>query len=227
MTEPQPVNTEQRILNAAKLLFVQQGMDGTKMQDIADAAQISRTSLHYYFRNKQKLFEAVFHDQFNRFLPRVTKIMEQDVTFEERLGQFVDEYHALFLANPYLPNFMMSELNREPDKIIELFAGEGLFSRRVREQVEGELRHLNPSVQASHFILNLVSMCAFPFIAGPVVKEFLITTKSETDKPDAFHLFMEERKKVIVDTLMCCINSVGCNYTASQKTFGGKNGEAT
>ncbi|WP_300672844.1 TetR family transcriptional regulator [Desulfoluna sp.] len=195
------VNTEQRILDAAKLLFVQKGMDGTKMQDIADSAKISRTSLHYYFRSKQKLFEAVFYDQFDRFLPRVTKIMEQEITFEARLGQFVDKYLDLFLANPYLPNFMMNELNRDPEKMIELFAGEGLFSKRVREQVEGELRLMNPSLEASHFILNLISLCVFPFIARPMVKAFLINGEK-----DAFSHFIRERRAIIVDTLMCSIN---------------------
>jgi len=50
-------STEQKILDAAKHVFVTKGMSGARMQDIADAAGINKALLHYYFRSKEKLFE--------------------------------------------------------------------------------------------------------------------------------------------------------------------------
>ena len=54
------LNTEQTILEAAKKIFIHKGMDGARMQEIADEAGINKALLHYYFRSKDKLFEAIF-----------------------------------------------------------------------------------------------------------------------------------------------------------------------
>jgi len=48
-----------RILDAAREVFVERGLDGARMQDIADKAGINKALLHYYFRNKEKLFELI------------------------------------------------------------------------------------------------------------------------------------------------------------------------
>jgi AcrR family transcriptional regulator len=57
-----PENTEERILDAAKKVFMQKGSAGARMQDIADAAGINKALLHYYFRSKEKLFEVIFRE---------------------------------------------------------------------------------------------------------------------------------------------------------------------
>ena len=51
--------TEERILEAAKTVFMRDGLYGARMQDIADTAGINKALLHYYFRNKEKLFDQV------------------------------------------------------------------------------------------------------------------------------------------------------------------------
>jgi AcrR family transcriptional regulator len=59
MTNPDK-QTEDKIFNAATLVFEEKGMDGARMQDIADKAGINKALLHYYFRTKDRLFEVVF-----------------------------------------------------------------------------------------------------------------------------------------------------------------------
>ena len=61
MSEDKP-NTEQAIKDAAKKVFMLYGLKGARMQTIADEAGINRAMLHYYFRNKEKLFEVIFID---------------------------------------------------------------------------------------------------------------------------------------------------------------------
>ena len=190
-------NPEERILEAAKWVFVQKGMDGAVMQDIADAAQINRTALHYYFRSKRRLFEAVLHDLVDRFLPKVSDIMEQQIPFQEKLEQFVHEYLELLKANPYLPNFIMNELNKDPGKTTHRLAEEGLLSRRTRAHIERELKAFDPLIPVPHFVMNLVSLCVFPFIARP-----LITEVFAGGEPAVFDRLMEERKEIIVEMLL-------------------------
>ncbi|MCK5537355.1 MAG: helix-turn-helix transcriptional regulator, partial [Bacteroidales bacterium] len=43
------INTEQKILLAATKIFSTKGMQGARMQEIADEAGINKALLHYYF----------------------------------------------------------------------------------------------------------------------------------------------------------------------------------
>ena len=53
-------DTEQRILYAAHVVFLHRGTAGARMQDIASQAGVNQALLHYYFRSKDRLSEAVF-----------------------------------------------------------------------------------------------------------------------------------------------------------------------
>jgi AcrR family transcriptional regulator len=194
-------DSERSILEAAKHVFVQKGMDGATLQDIADTAQISRTALHYYFRSKEKLFEAVLDDIFAQFLPRLNHIMEQKIPFEEKLEQFVDEYLTLLKSNPFIPNFMMNELTKNPERIIRRFAEEGLMSAHTIGRIERELKAFEPLIPMPHFVMNLIGLCVFPFIAKPLITEIFAD-----GEPAMFNQLMTDRKRIIVETLL---NSIG------------------
>ena len=196
MSAPSP-DTPQRILDAAKRVFVRKGMDGVVMQDIAREARISRTALHYYFRSKDRLFDAVLDDRFTEFLPHVEAILCQDIPLRRKVTGFVDQYLDLLKANPYLPHFIMTELNRNPERILHRMREKGLFSQRIRQLIQAALHPVAPDADPAQFIMNLMSLCLFPFIAKPLVWAFF------TDGArDAFDRFIEGRKKVIVDALM-------------------------
>ena len=63
-------DTEQRIFEAARVIFIRKGMSDARMQEIADEAGINKSLLHYYFRTKEKLFDAVFKEAFSQMAPR-------------------------------------------------------------------------------------------------------------------------------------------------------------
>ena len=89
MTEKQ---TEQKILDAARKLFMKKGMGATRMQEIADEAGINKALLHYYFRSKQKLFEHTFKEAFGHLQPRLQVLTNQDLPLEKRIRLFISEY---------------------------------------------------------------------------------------------------------------------------------------
>ena len=187
------LDSEERILEAAKRVFVKKGMDGAVMQDIADAAQISRTALHYYFRSKEKLFAAVVKDLLKRSLAQFDDIILQNIPLQQKVERFVEEYLDLFRENPYLPNFIMNELNKNPERMIQRLSRFGFFSLKTRQRFQEELEKINQDIPADQFVMNLISLCVFPFIAKPLVKAFYIN-----GRPDAFDRFIEERKKHII-----------------------------
>ena len=114
MNKTKNETTEIQILNAAKTVFQQKGMDGSRMQEIADEAGINKAMLHYYYRSKQILFEAVFNHAFALLAPQLNKILNDDSSIEEKIRNFTSNYISFVNKHPYLPNFVIQEINRNP-----------------------------------------------------------------------------------------------------------------
>ncbi|MEI8060129.1 MAG: TetR/AcrR family transcriptional regulator, partial [Ferruginibacter sp.] len=110
--------TEEKILAAARKIFTTQGMSGARMQDIADEAGINKAMLHYYFRDKEKLFELIFLQEAEKFFPKINTIFESDLPLFDKIEQFVSQYIDEMVANPYLPWFILNELNRDADRFL-------------------------------------------------------------------------------------------------------------
>jgi AcrR family transcriptional regulator len=194
-------NTEQNILNAAISVFQKKGMAGARMQEIADEANINKAMLHYYYRNKQLLFEAVFMQAFQKFAPHINSIFNSERTVFEKIEDFTDSYISFVIENPYLPTFLIQEININPEFATTFFRAHTtpdpeLFEKQIAYEVEkGILKPIDPK----QLLLNLFSLCAFPFVGGGLVKGIL-----KIDKV-SFNAMMEERKKLIPELI---INSI-------------------
>lgn len=194
-------DTEGQILNAAKNVFQKKGMDGARMQEIADEAGINKAMLHYYYRSKQLLFEAVFSSAFSLLAPQLNKILNDDSSIEEKVKNFTHNYISFIIKHPYLPNFIIQELNRNPkffEKIQQNAAFPTLekFKNQVNEEVEkGILKPIN----GEQLFINIISLNIFPFVATPLIKGFL----KIDDK--GFKQLMEQRKTAVSEFI---INSI-------------------
>lgn len=198
MAEHEKINTEQAILMAAKKVFIRKGYSGSTMQEIANEAGINKSLLHYYFRSKEKLFNAVFNEAFKKFIPRVGEIMLSESAFFDKITAFVSTYLDMLVENPYLPGFILQEINLNPEKVIFLFEKIGgqttILIDLINNEISiGNIRPINPY----HFITNLLSMCVFPFVARPILQEVLINNYSKD-----FKQFIEERKKEIPEFII-------------------------
>ena len=111
-------NLEDRIVDVAKDVFLENGFEMTSMSDIAAKVGINRPTLHYYFRTKERMFRAVLAPIFETFMPKVQTILAGDIPFIERLEKILDEYLIIFSENPFLPRFVLSEIQRNPDNLI-------------------------------------------------------------------------------------------------------------
>ena len=185
---------EEKILSAARKIFTTKGMAGARMQDIADEAGINKALLHYYYRDKEKLFETIFLEEAQKFFPKINAIFQSDDPLFQKIEKFVDEYIDEMLENPYLPWFVLNEINRDPDQFMYKIWGENNLPKPAKflEQIEkeikkGTIKRINPL----HLLMNLLSMTIFPFIARPMITRNLSMTDSR------FWETMEERKKEI------------------------------
>src|SRR5918997_7044366 len=95
-------DTEERILDAARAVFVRHGTAGARMQEIAQEAGVNQALLHYYFRSKDRLAEAVFRQVAGRLLPTVFEILGSDLSIEEKVERFVSLYIDTLSRSPFL-----------------------------------------------------------------------------------------------------------------------------
>ena len=193
--------TEEQILTAAQHVFQTKGMDGARMQEIADKASINKAMLHYYYRNKRLLFEAVFKKAFSLLAPQLNAILNDDSSLEEKIKNFTHDYISFILKHPYLPNFIIQELNRNP-KFIEKIKNNVAFPdiSRFKEQVNREVENgtIRP-ITAEQLFINIVSLNIFPFVGSPLIKAFT----NVDDK--AYKVIFEARKKEVSDFIINAI----------------------
>ncbi len=174
------LNTEQIILQAAKKVFVQKGMDGARMQEIANEAGINKSLLHYYYRSKDKLFEAVFKEAFFKFIPNIIDLMNGKLPLFEKIRLFAINYIDVINENPLMPVFIIHELNRDPAKVAEMIKSTGIDPSIIINQINEEVAkgEINP-IDPFHLIINLLSMCIFPFVSQPILQRAIFNEDAE------------------------------------------------
>ena len=187
-------SAEEKIIAAARKVFLSKGLAGARMQDIADEAGINKALLHYYFRSKDKLFEMIFMEAAQKLFPKINFIFESNMPLFDKIEHFADEYISVMVENPYLPSFVLNEINREPvaffKKLNEKFGfpDPALFLKQIEREIKkGTIKRINPL----QLLMNMLSMCIFPFMAKPMFQ--LRMGLGETQ----FRDFMEQRKKEV------------------------------
>lgn len=194
-------NTEVQILDAAEYVFQAKGMDGARMQEIADKAGINKAMLHYYYRSKQLLFEAVFKNAFSLLAPQLNTILNDNSSIEEKIKNFTSNYISFIIKHPYLPNFIIQELNRNQDFILKIKDNKGFpnlekFKKQVNDEVNKGI--LKP-ISAEQLFINILALNIFPFVAKPLIMAF-----TNTDN-DAYKKLVEDRKTEVANFI---INSI-------------------
>jgi len=197
MDNTQIHETERKILEAARKVFISKGMHGARMQEIADEAGINKALLHYYFRSKDKLFQAIFRETFQELMPKAMGIFKEEGTFEDKLRLFVSNYIDTISKNHYLPLFVFNEINQNPEILTEFVEGMKPLQQIVGAELQkkistGEFRPINP-VQ---FFSNIIAMTLFPFFAKPLL------TNAFTMNEEQFKAFVEERKVLIPEIML-------------------------
>jgi AcrR family transcriptional regulator len=194
-------NTEAKILEAAKEVFLKKGMAGARMQEIADEAGINKALLHYYYRSKEKLFLAVFQFAIKNFVPGIQDIILADVNVEKKIRLFVENYIDVLLQHPFVPLFIIQEIHRDSERLYHIFRDAGVEPEKImqlfkKEMDEGKIRQMDPR----ELIINILSLCIFPFAAKPVMKKIFFQDDSGTYKE-----FLISRKKTVGEFILNAI----------------------
>lgn len=191
-------STENKILEAAKKVFILHGLEGTSMQQIASEAGINKSLLHYYFRTKEKLFDAVFTYAFHYIVPQMEGILNSDSGINDKIERIVAEYMDLLSENKFIPAFILHEINRNPDRLYSIMQKTGIkpeifVNQFVKEIQLGNIRPIDPR----QLIINILAMCIFPVAARPLIQRIFFGNNE-----NAYRQFLEERKKVVSEFII-------------------------
>jgi TetR/AcrR family transcriptional regulator len=194
-------DAEQRILDAAHKVFVRRGTAGARMQEIADEAGVNKALLHYYFRNKSRLADAIFQRVAGGVFGRITQVASSPMSIEEMSRGIIAIYLEQLNRSPYAPAYIIAELNQEPERgrqLVQMLVGmrNGVTPAAVLEALQ---RRIDESIQAGtirpisaqQFLTNLVSLCIFPFAARPLLCAIMGLDDA------GFAEFIEERKRTL------------------------------
>lgn len=195
------INTEKRILESARKIFHIKGLSGARMQEIADEARINKAMLNYYFRSKDKLFEAVFREAAGDFFPKVFQMVSLEAPLFEKIEKFVDGYLTFLQNNRCVPGFIISELSQNPERLKEFFLENKIkppekFLTEIKEAIERkEIIQIEPTM----LILNILSLCIFPIVAKPIIETVFNINEEQ------YNQMIESRKKSIAQFVINAI----------------------
>jgi TetR/AcrR family transcriptional regulator len=198
MSEIKKDNTEEKILVAAQTIFTRKGMDGSRMQEIADEAGINKALLHYYFRTKQKLFEAIFKKVFSQIFPNLNTFIQSELSIEEKLEIFIQGYIDLLLENPFLPSFILKEIYRDPEFLASVIKYTGvnpkeIFSMLEKEMEAGNIKKMDPE----EVLINILALSIFPVAARPLMEIMFFDNNKK-----AYDDFLINRKKTVLHFIL-------------------------
>lgn len=186
--------TEERILEIAERLFLEKGFAMTSTTDIAKVAGCNQALVHYYYRTKERLFEAIFEKKATLFFSTFLEIEQDNLTFEEKLIRKISSHFDILRDNPRLPFLMINEFTTNPKRIRYLKEKLSKLPLIILNNMEKELKSeikkktLRP-ITLIDLIFTIISLNVTLFLAKPIIMEVASMTEKDFTK------FLEYRKK--------------------------------
>lgn len=182
------LDVETKIIEAARNIFLKKGYNETSMEEIAAAVGLTRPALNYYFRKKERLFQAVLGSIVMTFLPKIKDIIVSEISLEEKVSHIVNVYFDIFSGNPDLPMFIMKEAQRDFANLVHNAAdnqiaalGNSVFKALDEEMEAGRIRRV-PMIEVFSTFYGLMT---FPFVARPIASRIF--------GEESFNMEMRER----------------------------------
>lgn len=156
-----------KILAISKELFMRNGYNGTSVRDIATASGTNVAMVNYYFGSKYNLFGEVFEEIFNFLAGKIFSSLTSDLPFFEMIELWLDTYYEALSKYPQMPNFLLNEVNMNPERIVKLVSEKNpnkiydIITKRIENEIEkGTIKEMPPD----HLLLSILSLGVFPFV---------------------------------------------------------------
>lgn len=201
---PQDDGTRERILAAARAEFIEHGLRGARMQQIADRASVNKALLHYHFRDKEGLYQAVLLDVVETVRDRVVAVVHESGETpdpEQTLRRLVHAYVGVLREHPEVVGMMVRELADGAHNLPPLMEALGPLARKLFGGVMGQLAAQPdaPAIEPVHILINLFSMVWGTFLLAPLYSRILPAAGIPLQVDDSF---LDARCRAIADTVV-------------------------
>ena len=191
-------STEEKIKEAARKIFLKKGFEGATTRDISQEAGLNCALMNYYFRSKEKLFASVFEEMLHLFFQGMITVLNKPISLKEKIIELIEHDFQTFKRNPSLCIFVLNELHRDPDQLINIIQAAKtqavlLFESQLKQAIEqGSVRPVN----IQHVLSLLLSNTQFIFLGKA------ITMSTWQMDEDAFNTYAEEHKQFITQMII-------------------------
>jgi len=201
MTDEVQKSMENKILEAAEILFLEQGLNATTTGQIAKLAGCNQALVHYYYRTKEKLFEQVFEKKIRTIFANLTLNFDTLGSFQEKIRTLIERHFDFLSQNPKLVTFVYNEAKTNP-KIFQSLIGKIAFiPLETMQQIENELqieikKGSVAKISGMELLLDAASLNVGFFLMLPIFK--MVMNFSD----EQLHVLTKNRKEEIVRTVL-------------------------
>lgn len=168
-------DSRQQLITAARREFTLHGFRGTTVRHIADQADVTPAMVHYHFRDKQGLYEAMLRETLDPLLLHLQALAANGNSGS--LHEAIAGYMRLMINTPELPLLLIRDVLSEGgvmrNTFIRNFASRAAGSMRAILEYDRASGRLREDLDPRMALISLMSMTVFPFIARPIVSKVL------------------------------------------------------
>ncbi len=196
--ERNATRSREAILDAAEVLFAEQGYDSTSLNAVGMKAGVSRGTPGYFFGSKADLYRAVIERCFGEVREAVrsgrARALASGESPEVVLAGIVSDYFDFLLARRNFTRLMEREALSSTTALDGLprtsIAGEAVTA--ISEELG-----LDPAQgkEAAHLVLSIIGLCWFPIVHANTVVPAL---GLDADSPG----FREQRRQHVIDLVL-------------------------
>jgi TetR/AcrR family fatty acid metabolism transcriptional regulator len=133
-----------QLLDAAVRVFARKGFHASRVGDIAEEAGVAHGLLYHYFKSKDQVLEAVFHENWSVLIARLESVEETDEPAADQLRHIATIVLRTWLHLPDVVRVVIQEFGRSPElaeRIGELTLPIDAIQRVITRGIErGEFR---------------------------------------------------------------------------------------
>ena len=195
--------TERKIKQAAKEIFIKKWLSWSRTREITEKAWVNLALLNYYFWWKDELYNIIIMEIINDFQESMFKILDDPKTsFDDKLDYFIEWYYNA-IVNDYkkLP-FMLDILKNNIDEIKDrVRLWKHIFTKTyfAKQFMEKTWRDIN---MFREFFVNFLWIITFPVVWAPLFSAFF------EYEDDNYYDFLINRKKFIRETTFIYIKKL-------------------
>lgn len=93
------IDVKEKIVNAALMTFSKYGYDRTRMDDVAEAAKVSKGRLYLYFKNKEELFYAISERNIAELKQQLSTLFTGKENLISGSGNFYENFRSKNTTN--------------------------------------------------------------------------------------------------------------------------------